>query len=141
MSRTRIYSVWRAMVSRCTKPQDKNYHHYGGRGISVCDWWLDFANFLADMGEAPPGRSLDRIDNDGNYEPGNCRWATSAEQHANRRLHLVANARKTHCKHGHPFNEENTRVCPDGRRACRTCAARASREKRIKQKHRQGETG
>ncbi|MGH7867002.1 MAG: hypothetical protein ACREP9_05040 [Candidatus Dormibacteraceae bacterium] len=79
------------MKQRCLDPNHIGYHNYGGRGITICDRWLapnGFTNFLADMGEKPHGRSLDRIDPDGNYEPGNCRWATPAEQTANRRRRL-----------------------------------------------------
>ena len=84
MDGTTTYRVWSSMVSRCTNPRHPNWHRYGGRGISVCRRWRDFANFYADMGDKPPGRSLDRIDNDRGYEPGNCRWATTADQNANK---------------------------------------------------------
>ncbi len=73
------------MKDRCLNPNDKNYKNYGGRGITVCERWMDFTNFLADMGEKPEGLTLDRINNDGNYEPGNCRWATWKEQRRNQR--------------------------------------------------------
>lgn len=83
--RTRTYNSWREMVKRTTNPRHPRWADWGGRGITVCDAWRDYRQFLADMGERPPNTTLDRIDNDGNYEPGNCRWATPHQQRINRR--------------------------------------------------------
>jgi hypothetical protein len=82
---TRTYSSWAAMNKRCNCESDAAYPLYGGRGITICERWASFEYFLADMGERPPGLSLERIDNDGNYEPGNCKWGTRKEQGRNRR--------------------------------------------------------
>lgn len=79
------YKSWDAMTQRTSNPNFIDYKNYGGRGIAVCERWRKFENFLADMGARPDGMSLDRINNDGNYEPGNCRWATRMQQRQNAR--------------------------------------------------------
>jgi hypothetical protein len=85
-SRSSEYAIWRGMFTRTTKTSSESFHNYGGRGIAVCDRWRKFENFLADMGSRPSRRhSIDRINNDGNYEPGNCRWATPSQQSRNAR--------------------------------------------------------
>jgi hypothetical protein len=83
--RNPTYLVWRTMKDRCLNSKSKNFARYGGRGIKVCRRWMTFANFLADMGPRPPGATLDRYpNNNGDYEPGNCRWATRKENSRNR---------------------------------------------------------
>lgn len=172
------YTTWCGMKARCTNKNNHAYRHYGGRGITVCERWLDFKNFYADMGPKPVGYSLDRIDNSHGYEPGNCRWTDKVTQQNNTRstrhltyggetlsmmqwarklglAHQVISSRvyaglpiervlepgkmrdisglakgglangirqrsRTHCKHGHEFNEANTRWYL-GNRACLIC--------------------
>ena len=86
MSKTPEYKAWYDMKDRCFNLNRKYYSHYGGRGIKVCDRWLNFENFLADMGSRPTAKySLDRIDNDGDYQKDNCKWSTRVEQENNKR--------------------------------------------------------
>jgi hypothetical protein len=110
---TKTYVAWQAMRDRCNNPNIKCWKNYGGRGIKVCPEWDDFRVFLRDMGEAPPGLSLDRIDNDLGYFAANCRWTDRKTQNENRR-----NA--THCRKGHEYTPENTSLRKSGR-CCREC--------------------
>ena len=83
--KSKVYMAWEAMIQRCTNHKHKYYNIYGGRGITVCDRWLKFENFLEDMGECPPGLTLERRNNNKGYSPSNCYWATWKQQQRNRR--------------------------------------------------------
>lgn len=89
-TRSRTWNTWRGMIERCTNPRHRDFGIYGGRGIAVCERWRAFSNFYADMGERPEGMTLNGFPNkDGNYQPGNCRWATTLQQTRNKRSSVV----------------------------------------------------
>lgn len=89
MLETPTYRSWKSMNARCNCQSNKDFHKYGGRGISVCDRWKDFKSFYEDMGDRPDGMTIDRIDVNGNYEPSNCRWASPKTQGRNTRSNVI----------------------------------------------------
>ena len=89
MTDTPILRIWKGTMQRCNNPNDPSYRNYGARGIKVCERWDKFENFYADMGNGPKGLTIERIDNDGNYEPSNCKWATRKEQARNKRNNRI----------------------------------------------------
>lgn len=123
---SRTYRSWTNMRSRCANPNTIGWKNYGGRGIHFCSEWDDFAIFLRDMGECPPGRSLERIDVNGGYSAANCTWETPLVQSQNRR-------KTTHCKHGH-VREGNTGIAPNGHRYCVPCARNNTRKHKARMK-------
>ncbi len=103
--RSKTYMVWTAMIARCTCKTNKSFKDYGGRGIKVCERWMKFENFLSDMGEKPKRLTLHRIENDGDYEPSNCRWDTMKVQARHRRntriftVNGITACLSEHCEH------------------------------------------
>lgn len=91
-TKSRAYVIWKAMHQRCGNPKAMGYQNYGGRGIKICDEWQTFEPFFADMGDPPDGHSLERVDNNGNYQKSNCRWASYKEQLNNTRHNRVIEA-------------------------------------------------
>lgn len=137
LGRSPTYSSWAAMKQRCLNVNCSGYKDYGAKGITVCERWLTFANFLEDMGERPPNTSINRINNLKGYEPGNCEWATDQQQHANQQHN--GPAKKTHCKVGHELTEENSlwyyradRGVEE--RRCRECSRQSHRNWLARQK-------
>lgn len=117
------WTAWYDMQKRCLNPKHKDFPNYGGRGIRICDRWLGargFRNFLADMGQRPRGLTLDRSDNNGHYEPSNCRWASRKAQRWNRRDTRLDAVGAPTCKRGHPWTPEN--IAKNGHKVrCRLC--------------------
>lgn len=129
MYRSPEWHAWSSMIQRCTNPKNTQWPNYGGRGIKVCEPWRNsFEAFLTDMGRRPSStHSLDRIDNNGNYEPNNCRWATASQQQRNTRRYFV-------CRYGHQLEGDNVHVRPNGKRRCKECARQRRRESRARAK-------
>lgn len=145
MSGTPTYTTWRKMRERCRNPKSAQWKWYGARGISVCARWESFENFLADMGERPAGHTLDRYPNrDGNYEPGNCRWANHAEQilGQERTIHVVIEGRRMSlsaaCRRlGLPFARVYNRMRKKGMEFAEAIARGHLREKKTDETLRQ----
>jgi hypothetical protein len=108
MIHTSTYTIWRGIKKRCNLPSHPSYESYGGRGITYCKEWEKFENFLRDMGERPEGMQIDRIDNNGNYEPSNCRWVTPLENSKNKRPMKPRKYQKPRCSCGNKLTNHAT---------------------------------
>ena len=119
MTDTPEWRIWQGMLTRCRYSKHMSFKNYGGRGILVCGRWANsFENFFLDMGNRPSAKhSIDRIDNDGNYEPSNCKWSTAKEQARNKRKRSL----RTHCPQGHELTSDNVYLKKDGKRHCKEC--------------------
>lgn len=128
---TPTYISWIAMKQRCLNPNAEKYKTYGAKGITICQRWIEsFADFYKDMGPRPEGRTIDRKNTNGNYEPDNCKWSTAKEQAENRNPFDTSNALKSHCPSGHDYVGDNVRITTNGDRKCRTCEREQAKTRR-----------
>lgn len=129
LSSSSEYKSWDSAKQRCTNPNNSRFDRYGGRGITMCDRWMNsFASFYEDMGPRPsPRHTIERLDNDGNYEPGNCCWATVKEQTNNTSVQKRIRERGNKCKHGHDLTQTMS-----AHGLCRECTRMYNKNRRLK---------
>jgi len=113
MTLTKEYGTWRGMLGRCNNPNAAHYASYGGRGITVCERWLKFENFYADMGKKPDGLTLDRVDNNAGYSAENCRWASHTEQSRNTRAVMLDEAVVSLVRTLHKYGSRISQIASD----------------------------
>ena len=131
------YNTWRAMVRRCTNPKDKDYPKYGGCGISICQEWMDYVKFVADMGEPIGDQTLDRIDTYGNYTKDNCRWASVTVQNRNVRIRKTSKSGYVgvHLRDGKWYGEVTVKKKKYYSKACNTVEEAAAARKELERIH------